>query len=241
MHVVQFKNGSTPIELVSRTTVPGPERQLVEAFIAYVPGCLRWTAGAVAVFHEPQLESGFPDLVVVHYRPERFRQWPKVRFGLEPLDLKVLHHLHQVGGADATHLITKLGLDAKRLLASIERLTDARLVGRSGGAWCTEPLCRTFGVQDIVAIEAKIKNWRDAFHQGRLNQWFASESYILSPVEKPRRQVLERAWRFGVGIYLVNGEHVRRVCSARKTRIPLCYGSWLFNEWVGRYLHRRLL
>ena len=237
MKMIEFTSSNSRIGLLARNGTVGPEADLVEAFRKYVPSCFRWKKGNVAIFYEPQLETGFPDLVVVQYLPRTFRAWSKARSELRPLDLKVLHHLLRVKGADSAALFGTLGVDARGLLAALERLLDAEMITRARHTWTPYPLSKMFGLLSIVAVEAKIKNWRDAFKQGHLNLWFASESYILSPVEKPSSVVLERARRTGVGVFLLNGMKVRRLQSAQKNCVPVSYGSWMFNEWVGRHLN----
>ena len=238
MNVMEFNGSELRIGLVARNGTAGPEANLVEAFKSYVPACFRWKIGDVALFHEPQMETGFPDLVVVQYIPEAFTDWSARRSELRPLDLKVMHHLLHVRDADSRELIGTLGIGARALLAALERLLDANMITRSRSKWLPRPLKAVFGVRTIVAVEAKIKNWPGAFRQGQLNLWFASESYVLSPIEKPGRAALERSHRTGVGILLLNANRVRRLRSARKSRIPASYGSWVFNEWIGRHLHR---
>jgi len=237
MEVIEFIKGDSHIGLVTRNGVAGPEQELLAAFKSFIPSCFRWRRGAVAIFHEPQLETGFPDLVAVQYVPETFNQWSRYRCQLTPLELKVLHHLYRVRGADSASLMSTLGIDARRLLAAIERLLDANMITRSRARWVPRPLKSVFGLRAIVAVEAKIKNWSDAFRQGELNRWFASESYVLSPINKPTRSVSERSLRTGVGILLLNGSRVRRFQSAQKSCIPASYGSWMFNEWIGRCLN----
>jgi len=237
MRVIEFKRGNTRIGLVARNGTTGPEAKLVETFKAHVPACFRWRKGHIALFHEPQMETGFPDLVVVQYMPQVFKRWGPGRSDLKPMDLKLMHHLVRVKGADSAALIGALGIEARALLAALERLLDADLVKRLRGKWVPTPLKTVFAVRAIVAVEAKIKNWLDAFRQGQLDQWFASESYVLSPVEKPGRAAFERSQRTGVGILLLNGTRVRRLRSAQKGRIPVSYGSWMVNEWIGRRLH----
>ena len=237
MEIIEFTKADSRIGLVTRNGIAGPEQELLAAFKAFIPSCFRWRRGAVAIFHEPQLETGFPDLVAVQYLPETFDQWNEGRWQLTPLELKLLHHLYKVRGADSTTLMSTLGIDARRLLAAIEKLLDANMVIRSKARWIPRPLNSVFGLRAIVAVEAKMKNWSDAFRQAELNRWFASESYVLSPINNPTRSVSERSLRTGVGVFLLNGSRVRRFQNARKSCIPASYGSWMFNEWIGRRLN----
>ena len=238
MKVIEFTEGNKRIGLLSRNGATGPEEDLVNSFVKHIPQCFRWQKGAVAIFHEPRMETGFPDLVIVQYFPEVFDNWVAARNSLKLIDLKVLHYLSYVRGADATALIATLGIAAKSLLSSIERLLDAGLITRTKTKWKAEAFNHIFGLRSIIAVEAKIKNWTDAFQQSQLDLWFASESYVLSPVEKPSQSIIERSEKTGIGVFLLNGKHSRRYRGARKCSIPSSYGSWMFNEWIGRYLHQ---
>lgn len=238
MKVIEFTGEDKRIGLLSRNGITGPETELVNSFVKYVPQCFRWQKGAVAIFHEPRLETGFPDLVIVQYLPEVFDNWVATRNNLQPIDLKVLHYLSHVREADADTLIAILGISAKPLLSSIEKLLDSGVIKRSKGKWKAEPFKHIFGLRSIIAVEAKIKNWTGAFQQSQLDLWFASESYVLSPVEKPNQSIIERSETTGIGVFLLNGKHARRYRGARKISLPSSYGSWMFNEWIGRYLHK---
>jgi hypothetical protein len=238
MDIIEFAESDERIGLLSRNRITGPEKDLVDSFVTYIPHCFRWRKGAIAIFHEPLLESGFPDLVIAQYLPRTFDRWATTRSALKPIDLKILHYLSNIRGADASTLIATLGVSAQFLLSSLERLLDAALITRSRTMWTADSLNHIFGLRSIVAVEAKIKNWTDAFQQGQLDQWFASQSYVLSPVENPSQSIIDRSQRTGVGVFLLNGKHVRRYRTAQKCTIPASYGSWMFNEWIGRYLHQ---
>lgn len=238
MKIIEIIGRNEQIGLLTRNGAHGPEKELVDSFVKNIPQCFHWQKGAVVIFHEPRMETGFPDLVIVRYLPEVFKYWVESRSSLNPMDMKILHYLSNLQGADASTLMATLGIPAKSLLSSIERLLDAGVITRSKTKWKAEALNHIFGVRSIVAVEAKIKNWTNAFHQSQLNLWFASEAYILSPVEKPSQLIISRLRDSGIGIFLLNGNHVRRAQGTRINRIPSSYGSWMFNEWIGRYLHR---
>lgn len=239
MEVLELKGSIPNIGIVARNGVSGPEKNLVEAFQPYISSCFRWHKGSIAIFHEPQMETGFPDLVIIQYNPRLFDKWVPARTELQPMDLKVLHHLIRIKRAETEELSKSLGIKRKTLLSIIDRLLKADVITSCYNKWMPKSLKTIFGIKTIVAIEAKIKNWQDAFQQAEINYWFASESYVLSPIEKPSRAVFERSRLTGVGILLLNGMSVRRVKNARKLNIPSSYGSWMFNEWIGRYLHWR--
>ena len=237
MTVLEFRKSKPRIGLLARNGVSGPEKDLVESFTKHIPQCFRWRSGHVAIFHEPQMETGFPDIVAVQFLPESFKGWRSSRLELTSSDVKLLHHLHGTRGSDSGNLMTVLGIDGRSLLASFERLLDARMITRTKGRWVPRPMTELFGIKSIIAVEAKIKNWGDAFNQAQLNHWFASASFVLSPVEKPAESVLKRSERTGVGIMLMNGSGPRKIRNSQKNHIPASYGSWMFNEWIGRHIH----
>jgi hypothetical protein len=79
------------------------------------------------------------------------------------------------------------------------------------------------GNGSVIAIEAKLRDWRRALQQAYGNTAFASESYVLMPlVAIPR--VLTHAIEFsrrGVGICVIEGECLRVVHPARRHAEPL--------------------
>ncbi|MEE9553926.1 MAG: hypothetical protein V3W18_06470 [candidate division Zixibacteria bacterium] len=239
-NVIEINKKHAQIGLGKRDSKEGPEKHLVDAFKTYIPDYFKAKKGAIAIFEEPSLETGYPDLVIVKYSPEVFRKWSPARTNLKPADLKILQYLYFKKGADSNMLVADLGVAAKGLLLAIERLLDAGLIVRRKCYWTTSRLSSIFGVRSIIAIEAKINNWNVAFRQAQSNQWFSSRSYVLSPIEKPSESVIMRAKETGVGIFLLNKRYVRRIRGAQELRIPSSYASWMLNEWIGRYIHHQI-
>lgn len=236
MNIIEFSKENPQIGLFMRNGISGPEKNLVDSFVNYIPQCFRWQKGAVALFYEPRIETWFPDLVAIQYLPEIFDSWVETRNLLRPMDLKVLHYLSNIKKADLITLIKNLGISSRMLLNTIERLLDAKLIKSLKENYKIESLNRIFALRSIISIEAKIKNWTEAFHQSQLNKWFASESYVLSPVENPNQSIVERSENIGVGVFLLNGKNIRKIQNAKRNNIPSSYGSWMFNEWIGRYI-----
>ncbi len=99
-----------------------------------------------------------------------------------------------------------------------------------GDKWRIRSLRSCFAVQRIIAIEAKIDNWRRALRQAAMNLWFASSSFVLLPPSRKTDEVESHAEQLGVKIWThgstfsVTGSNVG----------PRSYASWLFNEWAWR-------
>jgi len=217
------------------------EAALVRRFLEHALDTFARPSEAIALFCEPRLEIGYPDIVITVFDPRHYDHWSTARAFLEVQDLKILQHLHTVGSTDTEQLSLQLGLPIQDADFRLAKLHDARLVRCIRRRWAPYSLRRSYGIKRLIAIEAKINNWRAAFHQATMNRWFASETYILSPVAKPSRRVLERAKAFGVGIYTCSQNGVVRANPSVQSALPACYASWLFNEWIGRSLNSGLV
>lgn len=238
--LLEFKITDPEIGISARTEIEGPESTLLNEFIKQYAYQLSSLKRHYALFFEPLLPTGYPDLVVVTYDPHKYRFWTEERSELDVLDLKVLHHLYFVKGSTSSLMEKQLGLDSKKLLRILERLMDASLIKRAKQHWLPKRLKDTYGISDIKTIEAKISDWSNVFKQANMNRWFSSESCVLSPVSKPSMKIIAKAKAHGIGIYSMPPcAQVKTIQKPERTGgLPISYASWLFNEWIGRQLLR---
>lgn len=207
---------------------PGPELDLIESFLRAMP--LHIPRGCRAtVFREPQLESGFPDLVIVVWRVAMTREWRPARIALKPQDLRVMHYLHRTRRANFRDLRQCF---PRTTTASLERLQEAKMIRRVGESWASYALSRSFAATKIIAVEAKVGKWAAALDQAVLNTWFASTSYILIP-NSPSGHILDVAQRLGIGVCSLDDGDVREV-DAVSCGLPRSYASWILNDWAWR-------
>ena len=235
--VLQFQETEAPIGLSTRKARPGPEWDLVQSFAKYIISEHEQKDLALGIFYEPSLDSGFPDMVIVEYDKNVFENWSHCRFSLRSLDLKVLHHIHNMKRVDAQSIQILLGIQNKNLFQSLELLLYAGLITEQDRKWYPVELDLVFGIKRLIAVEAKMKNLTAALHQASANRWFASETYVVSPIEEPSMKLLHRSQIFGVGIYSCNRNGVHLLRSSLQMPLPSSYASWLFNEWVGRHIN----
>ena len=229
-----FSKSKPNIGYLARKSVNGPERRLIKDF---AKSLLSENKKDVAVFWEPLMDTGYPDLVFVYYNPKIFEYWYEGRKTLNVTDIKVLHYLHRVKGATSDTIETVLGMSDKKLLSSIERLLDCKMIRRYAKQWTPYSIEKRYAIKRIVAHEAKMSNWQSAFGQAEMNKWFASESFIVSPVKQPRQRIIDKAIKIGIGIYSYSKGNTERINQAQNHDLPSCYASWLFNEWIGRKLY----
>jgi len=237
--LLEFKKSDKDIGISVRTQIKGPESVLLNEFVEQYSDKLTSLKKHYALFYEPLVPTGYPDLVVVTYNPEKYRFWTKERTRLGVLELKVLH-LYFVKGSTSERLERQLGLESKQILRILEKLLDASLLKRSKSRWVPVSLRSIYGINNIKAIEAKISDWSGVLQQANMNRLFSSESYVLFPVHTPSKRMISEARKSGIGIYSKplggNAKIVQK--PLRSSGLPVSYASWLFNEWIGRQLLR---
>ena len=163
--------------ILFRTPTAGPELDLVNEYLSeHLPTPPR--GQMLTVFLEPEIESGFPDLVAVYWSERVASAWDMRRAQLTVNDIRVAHFLATAGRGDAE---TLKHFFSSRVSATLDRLHAAKMIRRIRGGWLTLSLSSIFAVRRLIAIEAKVTNPREGLQQAILNTWFASESYLLLP------------------------------------------------------------
>jgi hypothetical protein len=234
-------NGSAPnIGLHTRTAARGEEFALVEKFIEYY--CHIFTRDnkktQLAVFVEPRIDSGFPDIVFASYLPSITDNWSDAREALGSYDLKLLSYLCGATEVSGAKLISKLGFSEKQTVTSLEKLMDAKLITYRDHSWRVRELRNVFSLTKLIAVEAKLNDISKVIEQTHLNTWFASHSYALTNTARPQGETVKTFSRYGLGLYC-KGKQFQRVVKAREYNLPSSYLSLQFNEWIGKTIARQ--
>ncbi len=240
MKEVVFEACDARIGYQSRKVTLGPEHDLVKDFLrnGLDGNGYSFHSDQLAIFIEPRIDSGFPDIVLAEFQPEFYDRWTDARNELTSNELKMLSLLYSLKAADFSKVRSAMRLCPSSIVKSLEMLYDAELIERDRveRKWKPLSLDETFGIKRLIAVEAKVCNNQEVLNQAALNRWFASESYALTP-NKPDAIFVERAKRAGVGMVSVTRQKTFRRCvKPRQFALPSSYASWQFNEWIGRRL-----
>jgi hypothetical protein len=212
----------------SRTRRKGPEKDLVDWFLAEMPVAIP-PSHRLSIFEEPRIESGFPDLVLVVWDEQLTRGWDSRRSALKTEDLKVLQLLYANPTLTAAHLSKIL---ATSVDSGLRRLQEAGMLYRQRTWWRLRPINQIFAVKQIIAIEAKISDVAAGLDQAMLNTWFANESVLLVPQPIKHTVLKDRASQLQIRVFTPK---CRAKIRPRLRRAdPVSYVSWMFNEWVWR-------
>jgi len=236
MSQILFLKYSQPsLGLSIRATTYGEEYSLVEQFIDYYcDAFVRYNKKMnLAVFIEPRIETGFPDIVFAHYYSSITDNWSSEREALSTRDLKLLSHLYSAGSASGKQLVFKLGFSEKQTLQSLEKLMDAKLVTYHKQTWHVRVMREVFSLKKLVAVEAKMSAVSKVIEQSHLNTWFASQSYALTSSKKPHQHTVDSLLKCGIGLYCT-GSQFKKVINAKTLPLPSSYLSFQFNEWIGK-------
>lgn len=230
-----FNTSNPDIGLFTRPTTHGGEYALVELFIDYY--CNKFTRNnkktQLAVFVEPRLDSGFPDVVFASYLPSITDNWSDRRESLDVYDLKLLSYLCTAEKPIGAKLISTLGFPERQTITSLEKLMDAKLVSYRDRGWRVRELRNVFSLTKLIAVEAKLNDINKVVEQTHLNTRFASHSYALTNSAHPQGETVKTFKRFGIGLYGKDSQF-RRIVEARQYTLPSSYLSFQFNEWIGK-------
>lgn len=150
MAKVRVFNHSIPeIGYISRTVTQGDEFEMVSRYINYlITVYKRSKCKNAAIFIEPQIDSGYPDIVIVEYTSKLGANWNDFRWDLTNTDLKILYQIQMQKYVSVDELSDLLGFTNDDAL----RQKTARLWSEMNHVPITKEMincmgCRTEGVK----------------------------------------------------------------------------------------------
>lgn len=218
----------------SRKIRTGPEYDLVESFLEKYQDFFCDSGYNLSILIEPFMEIGYPDIVAVSWDRKIFKGFNSNRLDITKLDIKILNHLSLSSGKNILDLNLELGFDTRTIEASLLRLQKADLILDYNSCFTARPLGEIFAPSKVIAIEAKISDWKHAFQQAQLNHWFSSESYVLFPGLEARQELLEYSENYRVGLLMGSKGNFNKITNFSENEIPRSYGSWYLNELLYR-------
>lgn len=231
-NITIFNHSIPQIGYVARTITQGEEFELVNSYINYLLEKYKnLKQKKVAIFIEPQIDTGYPDLVVVEYYPINNFSWKHGRENLSVTDLKILFYIQTQKHTSINKINKILGFPINTIEKTINILLEYGLihVSKTKVFVSNVPLSSFCRIHKIISIEAKIDKWSEAIRQASNNIWFSTESYILLKKETCKPEIVQSCKKHGIGIVLLNG-NIRLEIKAEKRQFPVSYASLYFNE-----------
>jgi hypothetical protein len=207
----------------------GPELDMVMEYVAERlppagPGERR------EVLLEPHVCTSYPDAVVLYW-DEAAGTRLRTRFDeIRLIDLQVLSALSHRRSWSLQCVRAAYGRQTER---SLERLENAGAVVVAGSRVRAAPVDDILALRRLIAIEAKMRDWRSGLAQALHNTWFAPESYLLLPTLPQRRTPQNEAERLSVGLLDQRTPILKPSPQAhRRLRRHPAVGAWLVNTWA---------
>lgn len=239
MNNVIMIDNSIDIGIKFRNKTEGPELNLVYEYIEKIKNTFNHKKNKLAIFVEPLVDTAYPDIVLLEYIPDHLEKWNDIRNSLTKNDIKLLSIIKQFEAITSDSLYKRTKINHRNILSSLEKLIDSNLINRKNERWTINPLEEIFFLKKLIAVEAKINQLDNLLHQADINNWFASQSYALSSVKKPQNKTIEKYKNYGIGLHSFNDNEITELTKAKRQKIPNNYASWMFNEWLGRYITQR--
>lgn len=238
---ILFTGTMLDINYIARTSTAGKELNLVSRYVdLMVEKYEKLKRKRAAIFIEPQLDSGYPDIVIAEFSSMPEHEWHELRKGLSVIDLKLLFYIQTHGKCQIRDLQKTLGFPIEIIQKAVLKLAKCSLVHVSSNNSGVRPVslksyCR---INKIISIEAKIDKWNEAIRQAGNNVWFSTESYILMNKDSCSDSIQATCRELGIGIILLNGT-ARTVLPSHQRKFPVSHASLQFNEWILRYINMR--
>jgi len=188
---------------------------------------------------EPNLPIGFPDIVLCTLQDD-FREVISREYLLDYRQLKLLHYIYLSKGVNLDTIERKLLFSNSFVNNNIDGFLSNGLVKLDGNTVRLNPLGEIFAIDRIVAVEAKLTNWKKVLDQANRNRWFASESYILMPSKINFKKVMKESRKKGIGILTSGHDSNHILLKSDKSNIPKSYGSWIINEMLIKKLQENV-
>jgi len=200
---------------------PGPELRIEDAVVAQLDAlfgervCHWWLGASVPI------GAGRPDFVAVSYE-QRLSALANIQTnGL------LLAYLRGVREARLKTIVSRLGQPCRNIERELSALRDIDAVWeREPGIYSISPSWRGV-LRGIVAIEAKVGDWKRAVQQAARNRIFANKSYVALPCKTAERVATSPMFQeLGIGIISVDEGGSAKIISMatpQATRVWLYY------------------
>ena len=194
---------------------PGPETDLqhqleydLESIYDFgKDDCFVWTGGSVPV------GAGQPDLIVARCQPEI-----RKLIYVEAVSHLVLGYVRTVSRARRSTISDRIGYSLKRLESVFDDL-EANGILVSNGDTLSMPVVWRCILEDMIAVEVKVSDWRRAAYQALRNTILVHRSYVALPSSVAHRVQNQEVFRtHGIGVLSIDDTGVRTVRRARRAQ-----------------------
>ncbi len=129
------------------------------------------------VFQEVDLGYGIPDIVVVQYSSKTRKN--RKNF-LNYFDISILDLIEKNNSASIDDIVYLTKSAKSKVNCTLSILQNEEFIVYREGKYFSHQKYAD-ALDDSIAIEAKLKNWKRALEQAYRYKWFSSKSYVILP------------------------------------------------------------
>ena len=184
------------------------------------PECLRElfkTKLESKIFEELDLGYGIPDVVIVQYRKKTSQRKEFLNY----FDISILDLIEKNRSVSVEDIVYLTRSAKKKIDCSLSVLQNEKLIIYRQGKYFSHKKYAG-ALEDSIAIEAKLKNWKRALEQAYRYKWFSSKSYVILPASnmKPALANLDLFKKYEVGLASLSPEVGIEIHYKPKTSAP---------------------
>ena len=169
----------------------------------------KWAGASVPI------GAGLPDLLLAVCHPDVLALSKS-----ETSTTEILAYLRAVSRASLETITQRVHQPRRRVTKCLDILLDACVVSNDKRGFFLSPVWRSI-LPDVVAIEAKVSNWRKACSQACRNRIFAHRSFVAFPTTLAQRTLVEPSLvPRGIGVLGVSAEGDVSVVRQANRNVP---------------------
>lgn len=212
------------------------ERHMLEPLLAALPSAAPtlYPSGA-RIAHEPTIGRIIPDVVLADPFPA---QDVFARVRLTFLHCHALAMAHGVNGVSCERMRSELHVPMSAARRVLNDLTRRDFLVQSHGSYFVANSVMLSNAR-LVAIEIKMKRWREALNQALSYRAFADQAVVVLDGNqvKATGEVLNAFHTAGVGLILQYGSIISEVLPAPTVRVMSPERVWAFTK-IAKFTHR---
>jgi hypothetical protein len=173
-----------------------------------------------SLLREPYVAGVIPDLLIGRWQEPPA---PLAVKSLTYVDAHIVAQVGKLGEVSTSALAEQVLLSRARLVSSSAKLVRAGVVSESvDGQLSIGRGCNSQAI-DVVAVETKLRKWREALQQALSYRLFADCVYVVLDGNQAsvNSGVVNAFECEGVGLYLQKGDELELLSEASRTEFPL--------------------
>lgn len=216
-------------------TMWNSEAEFVEDFLAIVNSM----NNSFHILKEFRTGYGIPDILLIAYNESVIIERKELleRSKLVPFNADYAYMMAYLTEKNCwielEELESKFNIHNSYIKEITKNLLDRELLIKEDSMVRSRPQEEIFAINSIIAVEAKLKKWKEAIIQARRHLWFTKNSNILIP--PTNRIQINKIWHFcnknNVNIIVFDKEGVPDLTVKTENSAPYnTHLAWLLNE-----------